>query len=352
MKIMVWSAERGGMRSVVEAYERDGFIAQQDVKLIRSHDEGSLWRRQLILLGALVIYLWTLTTCKVELVHCHASVRGGFWRKAIFAAIARAFGIPVLFHLHGSETKKFYREQMRWVQGVISRELERASRVLVLSESWKTFVLSIAPKSRPVVVPNYVCIPPQPRPAPRSTVNLLFLGLVGPRKGVFDLLQAFANGQKQFPGLRLTIAGNGEIERAKDAARACGILDAVTFAGWVDGPGKTALLELADIYILPSYNEGLPMSVLEAMAYRLPVITTTVGGIPELITDRAHGWLLEPGDVAGLERAIVTLASSPAMREQLGLAGYERVSRHYSKSVVLPLLRSVYLECSRAGGAC
>jgi glycosyltransferase involved in cell wall biosynthesis len=345
--IMIWSASRGGMRSVVEYYIRDGFVKEHNITLICSYVDGGFVLRQFVLIWALVVYIWALITRKVAIVHCHAAMRGSFWRKSLFAIIARAFGIPTLFHLHGSEMKSFYANQSRWVQRMISRQLEQASRVIVLSDSWKAFVLSIAPRSRPIVVPNYVQIPHAPTAIRKSTINLLFLGLVGQRKGVFDLLKAFAGARARHPNLRLVIGGDGQVAEAAKMARELQIADAVTFAGWVDGTAKTALLETADIYLLPSHNEGLPVSVLEAMAYRLPVITTPVGGIPELITDGVEGRLVTPGDVFALENTIRELAEDSATRRRFGQAGYERVSNYYSEAVVLPLISRIYADVIR-----
>ena len=344
---MVWSASRGGMRSVVEYYVRDGFVKEHNIALISSYIDGGFVLRQFVLIWALIVYIWILITRKVAIVHCHAAMRGSFWRKSLFAIIARAFGIPTLFHLHGSEMKSFYANQSRRVQRMISRQLEQSSRVIVLSESWKAFVLSIAPRSRPIVVPNYVQIPHAPTAIPKSTINLLFLGLVGQRKGVFDLLKAFAGARARHPNLRLVIGGDGQVVEAAKMARELQIADVVTFAGWVDGSAKTALLETADIYLLPSHNEGLPVSVLEAMAYRLPVITTPVGGIPELITDGVEGRLVTPGDFLALENTIGELAEDSASRRRFGQAGYERVSKYYSKAVVLPLLSRIYTDVIR-----
>lgn len=335
------------MRTVVEGYVRDGFVEQHNIELICSYVDRGFVLRQFVLISALVVYVWALISRKVSIVHCHAAMRGSFWRKSLFAIIGRAFGIPTLFHLHGSEMKSFYANQSRWAQRVISRQLERASRVIVLSESWKAFVLSIAPGSRPIIVPNYVLIPDAPTSIRESTITLLFLGLIGPRKGTFDLLEAFAGARARHANLRLIIGGNGQTSNAIKMARELQIADVVTFAGWVDGPAKTALLETADIYLLPSYNEGLPVSVLEAMAYRLPIITTPVGAIPELITDGVEGRLVSPGDLLALENSICELAEDSALRRRLGQAGYERVSNYYSQAVVLPLMSRIYADVIR-----
>jgi hypothetical protein len=148
VKIMIWNAAPGGMRSVVEAYRANGFLARQNVRLIATYGEGGFWARQQLVVKALFAYLPLLATSKVELVHIHVAMRGSFWRKTIFAAIARRFGVPVVLHLHGSEMKDFYAAQAAPVQRLIVGQLEAASLVLVLSESSSRRTLSTFPPRR------------------------------------------------------------------------------------------------------------------------------------------------------------------------------------------------------------
>lgn len=342
MKIMVWPSARGGMRSVVEGYAEDGFLAAQDVRLVASYAEGGFVSRQIVALRAFVRVAALLATRSVDLVHIHAAMKGSFWRKAVFAGLARSRGVPVLLHLHGSEMKDFYGRQPPWRKRAIIRQLTRATRVVVLSESWRVFVAGIAPAAKPVVVPNYVRVPDSPARGTGRPVTLLFLGLVGRRKGLFDLLEAFARARDLHPGMRLVVGGNGETEAAARQARELGLEDAVGFEGWVGPAEKAGLLDAADVYVLPSYNEGLPMSVLEAMAYGLPVITTDVGGLPELVADGVHGRMIRPGDVAALTAAILELARDPGARRRMGRAGRLRVQDEYSRDAVLPRLADLY----------
>jgi glycosyltransferase involved in cell wall biosynthesis len=344
VKIMIWNAAPGGMRSVVEAYRANGFLARQNVRLIATYGEGGFWARQQLVVKALFAYLPLLATSKVELVHIHVAMRGSFWRKTIFAAIARRFGVPVVLHLHGSEMKDFYAAQAAPVQRLIVGQLEAASLVLVLSESWRRFVAEIAPRARVVVAPNFVDVPAAPPPRDGATRHVLFLGLVGERKGVFDLLQAFALARAGNDALELTIAGNGAIERARGEALRLGVADCVDIRGWVGPQEREALLARAGIFALPSRNEGLPMSVLEAMARGLPAIATPVGGLPELIADGVNGLLVPPGDVEALASAILRLADDPALRQRLGTAARQTILDRYSAAAARPALERLYAE--------
>lgn len=347
MKVMIWSASRGGMRSVVEGYVADGFIAKENVRLIHSYADAGFVARQWIALRALAELFLVLATNRVELVHVHAAMRGSFWRKGLFSSLARLFGVPVVLHLHGSEMKPFYAAQRPAVQRLIRRHLEKADRVIVLSESWRDFVSGIAPAARIAVVPNYVALPPLPDPAGRSPRDILFLGLIGPRKGTFDLIEAFATLAADRPDARLTIGGNGQIDEAAELIGARGLEGRAVLAGWVDGPRKAELLARSSIYTLPSFNEGLPMSVLEAMAAGLAVVTTRVGGIPELIEDGIDGLLIDAGDRAALAAALARLLDEPDLRERLARAARARIEAKYNSAAVLPLLHRIYAEVAR-----
>lgn len=349
MVVMLCTAARGGMRSVVEGYRADGLFSRHDVRLLFTHDEGSPLRRVAIAASAYLRFVGLLLTRGVDLVHAHVAMRGSFWRKMVFAVTARRFGVPVVLHLHGSEMKLFHAQQPPWRQRLIARQLEASSRVLVLSRSWMDFVSAIAPAARVEVVPNYVGLPPKEklhRPQ-REHVSVLFLGLIGQRKGVYDLIPALDKARRLSPAIRLRIGGNGETERVERQITELGLADHVSLLGWVSGDDKQRELAQADIFVLPSYNEGLPMSVLEAMAWGLPVITTRVGGIPELVDHESTGVLVDPGDIDALADALVRLAGDPVLRAAIGAAARERVESAHAPEVVLGKLDELYRALGR-----
>jgi glycosyltransferase involved in cell wall biosynthesis len=350
MKVMIWNAAKGGMRSVVEGYVADGFISGQDIRLIHSYDDSGFVSRQFLLLRALSAYVLTLLTHKVDLVHVHSAMRGSFWRKSLFLIIARWFSIPVIFHLHGSEMKAFYAEQSPKGRDRIRWVFEHAARVIVLSESWRTYIDSIAPKARITVVHNYVSVPEVAKPD-NASVQIVFLGLVGKRKGVADLIQAMARVHAIYPDARLTIGGNGEVAQAEAQVKALGIDECIELAGWVGPEQRARLLSAADIYVLPSYNEGLPMGILEAMAYKAAVVSTTVGGIPELISDGENGRLIAPGDVDGLAEALLALAGDATQRRRLAANAHATLIASYSNTAVLPVLDALYADTVAEGRA-
>lgn len=343
--VMICTAARGGMRSVVEGYSADGLFSRWNIVLLNSHVEGGLALRLATAARAYLRLISMLLKRQVSLVHCHAAMKGSFWRKSLFALAARMAGVPVLFHLHGSEMKTFVDKQPALLQGLIGWILEKQSMVVVLSESWLTYIKSIAPHANVMILPNYVDLPDltnKPIDENDSNINVLFLGLIGTRKGVYDLLPAFKDALVQAPDLRLILGGNGEVDQARALASELKIEDRVVFAGWVSGEEKTKLLQRAQIYVLPSYNEGLPVSLLEAMSWQVPVISTRVGGIPEQVRTGIDGFLIHAGDRAALSSAIIKLAQDANLRLEMGGAARNQVENKFSKQVVLPKLESLY----------
>jgi glycosyltransferase involved in cell wall biosynthesis len=343
MKIMVCNFARGGMRSVVEAYTRDGFVRSQHIELIYSYVDGGFARRQATLCASFIQFLWLLVWHEVELVHCHVAMRGSFWRKSLFAVAARAAGAKVILHLHGSEMKNFFGNQPKWIQRIIGAQFERADGVIVLSESWRTFIFEIAPHANPIVMPNYIpVLPLETKLHDKKRVDILFLGMIGKRKGIFDLLEAIGQLRSVCPEIHLTVGGDGQLEEARKLAADLLISDCVTFLGWIDGVIKARLLQQADIFALPSYNEGLPVSLLEAMSNGVAVITTDVGGIPELIRPDIEGVMIKAGDIEALTAGLRRLATDIRFRQSTAAAAYDRVKLCYSKDVLLPRLENIY----------
>jgi glycosyltransferase involved in cell wall biosynthesis len=272
-------------------------------------------------------------------------MKGSFWRKSLFTLIAKIFGVPVVLHLHGGIMKDFVSRQPLFVQKFIQWILARQTVVIVLSDSWKQYVQSISPNAYIKVLSNYVVLPDLHAIAnKRSNIytDVLFLGVINSAKGVFDLLPAFKDALSQVPNLRLIIGGKGEADRAHALALALKIEANVIFTGWVSGEEKLKLFRQAKFYVLPSYNEGLPVSILEAMSWQLPVISTRVGGIPELVRDGIDGLLINAGDQTALTNALIRLGQDADLRVLMGNNARQQVELNFSREVVVPQLEALY----------
>ncbi|WP_071941368.1 glycosyltransferase family 4 protein [Lyngbya sp. PCC 8106] len=282
-----------------------------------------------VFLQAVINFLIQLIQGKVDLVHLHLSEKGSFIRKSILILIAWAFHKPIILHTHGAEFHIFYNQLSTPLKKIVNFILKQCTYVIVLSESWKQFYIKNCHLSedRVILLYNPVSIPSQiPNRSNSPLLNFVFLGKIDQRKGIYDLLKAFATLPiQQQNQVNLILAGTGEDEQARQLAKTLGIEKNVQFPGWINERQRDNLLAKAHVFLLPSYQEGLPMALLEAMSWELPCITTPVGGIPEVITDGETGLLVEPGNIEQLATTICSLTTDESLRLRLGKAARNQV---------------------------
>ena len=132
------------------------------------------------------------------------------------------------------------------------------------------------------------------------------------------------------------------MEQIKAAFFRKGLLDTVTFPGWVRGEEKERLLRESGVFLFPSYHEGMPMAVLEAMGYGLGIVTTTVGGIPQLIDHKRSGFLETPGNVTALAKDVSALIQDEALCRNMGELARRAVEQKYSLEIHLQKLEETY----------
>lgn len=332
---------KGGIATVVAKYRQIGLFDKWRITYLFTHVEGSAWRKLKTALFAYWRMIALLIKDHVGLIHIHVASRASVWRKSIFAFTAILFRVPYVLHMHGAEFEEFFRKECGPFRREIIRILFRnAATVIALSESWAIKLREIAPGTRVEVVYNSVPLPRQKTFGPNEVRNgILFLGRIGTRKGAFDLIRAFAVVSGD---VKLALGGDGDVNEASELARQLGVSERVQLLGWVTGENKETLLSTASIFVLPSYNEGLPMSVLEAMAWGVPVITTPVGGIPEVVRQGEEGIIVQSGDIDGLTAALRQLLDDEPLRQRLGANGRKRIQHIFSDEVVFPQLEAIW----------
>ncbi|WP_076418115.1 glycosyltransferase family 4 protein [Colwellia sp. UCD-KL20] len=331
----------GGIKSVVVNYEETDVFDNYEHVWLRSHEEGSSFFRVCIFIKCLFVLILSLIKCD-RLFHIHMAMKGSFFRKMILVKLIKLFKGKVILHLHGSEFEVFYDGRGKFIQSLIRSTFLKVDVVIVLSKSWKKFILRVSESINVVVVPNFV----KPIPKVESTTSnegvvFIFLGALGKRKGIYDLLPAFKQHISKHPTSKLIVCGDGELDKVKALAKELDIQNSLEFPGWVNGAEKTALLNASDVVVLPSYNEGLPMVILEAMSLGKCVISTYVGGIPEAIKTNENGLLIEAGNIPELEAAL-SFSCLEEERTRLGLAGLSSFEQLYSPNIIVPEIKNIY----------
>ncbi|MDP1534353.1 MAG: glycosyltransferase family 4 protein [Rubrivivax sp.] len=344
----------GGVNAVVKLYEEQGLLARWRVRYLVSYRGKALPVQLQTMATALVVLAGLLVTRQVALVHVHSASRGSFWRKSLFCGLAWLFRTPYVFHLHSGEFPVFYRDEcgalaQRWVRWV----LRHAVRVGVLTPTWQPLVGAIEPRAVVHVVPNPVALPLRCRPQAAQVQRILFLGRLREKKGVFDLLEAMPAVLAAYPAIRLCLAGDGELEAVRQRAALLGVGHAVELPGWIDGERKRAELDAADILVLPSHFEGLPVCVLEAMAAGVPVVATPVGGVGFALDEGRCGVLTPVAAPAELAGAMVALLGDAERRRDIAAAARLRAERLFSSQSVALEVERLWSDClanPRGGG--
>ena len=295
---------------------------------------------------ALAQFARRCATGEVAMVHINVAPRGSTFRKMAFSAVARVFSVPVLVHLHGSGYDRFFEKCPSPGQALIRRFFNRAERVAVLGEHWRRFASADlgVPAEKLFTVENGVPEPASVALPNNGEAHLVFAGQLGSRKGVDVLLDSLAMLDADTPNWRATLAGGGDAGPFQRQAEAAGIAHKVTLPGWLGEEDVGRLMSSADIFVLPSRAENQPIAILEAMARGLPVVSTTVGAIPEQVEDGVSGLLAPPGEYRPLAIALARLISRPSERVTMGEAGRLRYLRRYSIQRCADAFRSVYAE--------
>ena len=286
-------------------------------------------------------------------VHLNTSLNlRAFWRDLAYLIVAKLCGTRVLYQVHGGALPQEFFAHSRVLTNVLRATLRLADVIVVLAQVELDAYRKFVPAQQIVAVPNAIDCAPYAtcaRPPDGQALRLVYIGRLVKEKGLYELLQGVRSARSQCARLRLTIAGSGPEEGAlKRFAEDLGIAREVAFIGPLFGADKIKLLGAADVFVLASYSEGLPYALLEGMAVGLPVVTTRVGAIPDVVVDGVHGLLVPPRDAAAIARAIARLAADRESLASMGAACRVRITGAYSIERLTEAFCRLYSELSAA----
>jgi glycosyltransferase involved in cell wall biosynthesis len=304
-----------------------------------------LWSPFYLLLAMARIALGAIRR-DVALVHFNVGERGSLWRKGVLILWARVLRLPIVLHLHAAQLLQHHARLPEPFRILVRTIFRSADCCIVLGDFWRRFLIEELGVDAGKVVILYNGVPRavlsrQSRPCDRR-LRILFLGNLMERKGVTDLLEALAREPLSGMNWRATLAGGGPIESYRRKAESLGLLPRVEFAGWVDQRGAAELLAASDVLVLPSYDEGLPLVILEALTAGVPVVCSPVGAIPEVLENGKNAVFVQPGDSQGLADALAELGSEPALRERLALEGRALYDREFSLEIFAARVVGIY----------
>lgn len=299
---------KGGVAYVLKTYKDCIYSPFRFI----ANSRGALYANAWYLIKSLIQCEWLYKTDKeIEIVHIHTASYNSFRRSVLFIRQAKRNGMKVVCHVHGGGFREFRKSCPEYVD----KYLGKCDAIVALSDTWRRYFADELGFKNVHVVNNIIGNPQFVPVEKDGRFHILFLGFITEAKGIFDLLEVIRDHKEDWHGrIVLHVGGNGKLDEFNHKVSEYGIKDMVIYEGWVSGEKKASLFNLADAYILPSYIEGVPISILEALSYGLPVLSTPVGGVPEIIHSGENGILFEPGDKKMMGVAIDRALNDEALR--------------------------------------
>lgn len=336
---------KGGISAVVNGYRNSILEQEFNIKYVESYKDGRKFTKLLKAVTGYLHFSKVLFLEKIELVHIHSSFGPSFYRKLVFIYMANWFNKPVINHCHGADFDSFYINASDRKKRMIERIYGKCNVIIALSDEWKERLSMIVSPEKIIVIENYSTIHEDAikyKVNKEMTQQILFLGEIGQRKGCYDIPEVVEKVVEKFPDAKFVLGGTGDIDQVKNLLIKKGIEKNVLFTGWVRGQEKDKLLRESDIFFLPSYNEGMPMAILDAMGYGLPIVSTLVGGIPKIVKEGENGYLCKAGDTQALSNALIKLLNDEHACKRYSSSSGEIVKQKYSLDKHLNQLIKLY----------
>lgn len=304
-------------------------------------------------------FLLAIRRSRAQIAHIGTAFGLSFVKNSLCVFIARLFGCKVLLHPHCAFTA-LYSERPGWWQWYFRQVIKCIDGVVALSQEWNQLT-AIAPGCKIFELPNAVNLTLFQNTAEKQiktkaklkTLQILYLGYLGKAKGSFDLLEAVEQAKAAKDDFHFVLIGGelspGELHELQSRIQAMHLESYVDICPPVSGQEKLNTFGRADIFVYPSYHEGMPMAVIEAMASGLPVVATAVGGLPDLIQDHVTGLLVQPGRPDQIIEALRTLQVNDYLRTEIKRNSFKFIMQKFDIEQRVTQLIDIYQAALAAG---
>ena len=337
---------RGGIGAVLSIYSKN----IEPFNFIPTNTYKNKWYEIIVFCGSLfrLIFL-LLKNREITIIHIHGAKDGSIFRKFFICFIAKKiFFKKIIFHSHAGAFDEYYKKGNRIYRYMCRFLVNNSEAVIVLSDRWNDFFLENFKVKKLMVIKNPVEHKHSPvvKQKDNSSLVFLFLGRIADHKGIFDLADLIIKEQDALRGkCKFLVGGNHEVDRLKKTIAEGGIEDLVEYIGWVQDDEKDQYFYRSDYFILPTYHEGMPMTILEALSYGKPVISTPVGSIPEVIEHNKNGYLFPPGDMQQLKKIIFDVINDRSHYDSMRNQAMKAAKGFYPESIKTEL-EKLYSEIS------
>lgn len=325
---------RGGIGAVLEIYSRNiapfNFVSTMAYK--------NKFYELFFFSGSILRLLFKLIgNRRIRIVHIHGAKDGSIVRKSLMCFIAKkVFGKKVIFHSHAGAFDEFYMKRGRWYKAMCRFLINNSEAVILLSDRWNEFFKKNFKVKRLIVLRNPVeqRVPVVVKQQNSQEVVFLFLGKIVDHKGIFDLTRLVVEEKEALRGkAKFLVGGNHQVDFLLDMIKDGGIEDLMHYIGWVKDEDKERYYHQSDFFVLPTYHEAMPMTILESLSFGKPVITTPVGSIPEVVQDGRNGYLFQPGDMEHLKKIIFNVINDRSQYDQLRKNAMHSATQFYPESI-------------------
>lgn len=343
------SSVKGGITSVINQFKNYQWINSAiEMDYLVTYKTTNFFGKIFTFIKGYLKLIRMLKRKHYDIVHIHMAYGASYERKRLIADYCLKHNVKVIVHLHGSCFKDWYDELNSKKQKQIKSFLEKLTTLIVLGDKWEKIIKNIQPKTKTFVINNSVSLPNYCVHFEKP-FNFLFLGVLIKRKGVEDLIKAVNLIDAEIKkNILIIIGGTGEEEPyLKKIIKILQLENNFVFEGWVSGEKKEQLLKKCQAFVLPSYNEGLPIGILEAMSYGMPIISTSVGDISSAVRNGENGYLINPGDIAALAKAMTDIFNNKrfvAMSKKSRDICIEKFSDTLFFENVIKLYRNIVFE--------
>lgn len=334
---------QGGISRVVYSILNSRLNDKYKLYHLATHINKSIGVKFLYMLVSYIKYPFILVNKKIVIVHIHGGMKSTFFRKSYFLIIGKLFRRKVIYHMHSAMIEEYFDKRSYLKGWVVCKLLDHYDAIIAISNVWKK-ILEKKTSTNIFVIYNAIKLPqdiPNNVKKKQETFTVLTMGEVGERKGTGVVIKVAATLNNNF---RFVIAGNGDVGKYLKMAEDFGISNRVVFLGWINGEKKDKAYLEADVYFLPSKYEGLPMSIIEAMGYGLPIISTSIGGIPDCVENGKNGFLERPEYVDNFASRIRTVCENSKLYAEMSKASRLLAEERFEVSVMAAKINDLYNE--------
>ena len=335
----------GGISTILNNYKESFLLKKINAILITTHKTGT--NRLLLIIifiNAVLKFIKNLIKYKVEIVNLRMASKGSFFRKLLLIVICNIFNIRYFVHIHGGGFTDFYKNSIFIVKFFIHFVLIKANKIIVCSNFFaRNLSKTIKIKMNIIVINNSIEDNFKKIKVSKDKKNyILFLANLTPLKGINDIFSISHDLISKNNDIKFVLCGSDKQNYYYKKFINNKNKKNFIFFNYLKGRKKIDILKKSKIFILPSYIENSPISIIEAMSASVPVISTNISGIPEQITHNKNGFLIKPGDKKMLKKYISVLIKNKNLSSKMGKEGRITFKNKFSNNVSFQKIINLY----------